>query len=383
MKTTGAILEVMSAERPYATSRPVAVREVELDGPGPHEVLIRVEAAGVCHSDLSVVSGVRPRPLPMLLGHEAAGIVQERGSLVDNLDVGDRVIMTFLPRCGECAACASDGKIPCSAGSAANGEGRLLDGERRLQDENGSIHHHLGVSGFATYAVVDYRSVVKVGPDVPADVAALMGCAVLTGGGAVKNAGRLREGETLVVVGLGGVGMAAVLVGLAYDDVTVIGVDAAAHKLETALALGAHQALTPQEALDAGIRGDLVVEAVGRVQALESAIELTAIGGRTVTVGLPAPSEFATISPVRLVAEGRSIIGSYLGNCVPDRDLAFFIDMWRAGRLPVERLISSRLALSQINEAFDCLERGDALRQIIEFPNDAVASARSAGSGNE
>jgi alcohol dehydrogenase len=379
MKTTGAILEVMSAERPYATSRPVAVREVELDEPGPHEVLIRVEAAGVCHSDLSVVSGVRPRPLPMLLGHEAAGIVQERGSLVDNVDVGDRVIMTFLPRCGECEACATDGKIPCSEGGAANAEGRLLDGGRRLHDESGSIHHHLGVSGFATYAVVDYRSVVKVGPDVPADVAALMGCAVLTGGGAVRNAGRLSKGETLVVVGLGGVGMAALLVGLAHDDVTVIGVDAADHKLETALALGAHQALMPQEAIDAGIRGDLVVEAVGRVQAFESAIDLTAIGGRTVMVGLPSPSEFATVSPVRLVAEGRSIIGSYLGNCVPARDLAIFIDMWRAGRLPVERLISARLEIGQINEAFDSLERGDALRQIIEFSQESASTGRSVG----
>jgi alcohol dehydrogenase len=378
MKTTGAILEVMSAPRPYATSRPVSVREVELDGPGSHEVLIRVEAAGVCHSDLSLVSGVRPRPLPMLLGHEAAGIVEERGSFVDDLDVGDRVIMTFLPRCGECRACASEGKIPCSAGSAANAEGRLLDGERRLHDERGSIHHHLGVSGFATYAVVDHRSVVKVGADVPAEVAALMGCAVLTGGGAVRNAGRLRHGETLVVVGLGGVGMAALLVGLAHDDVTVIGVDAAAHKLETALALGAHQALSPQEALDEGIRGDLVVEAVGRVPAFENAIDLTAIGGRTVTVGLPSPSEFATVSPLRLVSEGRSIIGSYLGNCVPARDLAIFVDMWRAGRLPVERLISARLAIGQINEAFDALERGDALRQIIEFPQESVTSGREA-----
>jgi alcohol dehydrogenase len=173
--------------------------------------------------------------------------------------------------------------------------------------------------------------------------------------------------------------MAALLVGLAHDDVTVIGVDAADHKLETALALGAHQALMPQEAIDAGIRGDLVVEAVGRVQAFESAIDLTAIGGRTVMVGLPSPSEFATVSPVRLVAEGRSIIGSYLGNCVPARDLAIFIDMWRAGRLPVERLISARLEIGQINEAFDSLERGDALRQIIEFSQESASTGRSVG----
>ncbi|MGH3732010.1 MAG: alcohol dehydrogenase catalytic domain-containing protein [Acidimicrobiales bacterium] len=366
MKIKGAVLEVMSAPRPYATSRPVSVRDVELDEPAAHEVMVRIEAAGVCHSDLSVVNGVRPRPVPMLLGHEAAGIVERCGPSVASLAVGDRVVMTFLPRCEECAACASGGLMPCSAGSAANTEGRLLDGERRLHDGNGTIHHHLGVSGFATFAVADYRSLVKVDHDVPAAVAALMGCAVLTGGGAVLNAGQLKRGETLVVVGLGGVGMAALLVGLAHDDVTVIGVDANVEKFDVARSLGAHQVMTPQQALDSGVRADLVVEAVGRSQAFETAVALTGVGGRTVVVGLPAPDDLATLSPTRLVAEGRRIIGSYLGNCVPSRDLTTFIAMWRDGRLPVERLISARVPLEKINEAFDALDRGEALRQIID-----------------
>jgi alcohol dehydrogenase len=222
------------------------------------------------------------------------------------------------------------------------------------------------VSGFATFAVADYRSLVKVDHDVPAEVAALMGCAVLTGGGAVINAGQLQAGETLAVVGLGGVGMAALLVGLAHADVTVIGVDANTEKFAAALSLGAHQAMTPQQARDSGVRADLVVEAVGRSQAFELAIDVTGVGGRTVVVGLPAPDDLATVSPTRLVAEGRRIIGSYLGNCVPSRDLAMFIEMWRDGRLPVERLISARIPLDQINEAFDALERGGALRQIVD-----------------
>jgi len=367
MKISGAVLEVVGAPGPYVDSKPVVVRELELDEPGEHELLVRIEAAGVCHSDLSVVSGVRPRPVPMLLGHEAAGIVEKLGGLVDDLHVGQRVVMSFLPRCEQCASCASGGRTPCEPGSIANAEGRLFSGARRIHDAKRLINHHMGVSGFADYAVVDRRSVVAVANDVPASVAALMGCAVLTGGGAVINAGRVRAGETLVVVGLGGVGMAALLVGLAHDGVRVIGVDANVEKLALARSLGAHETYVPADAASSGVKGDLVVDAVGRAVAFESAVALTAPGGRTVTVGLPAPDDLASVSPLLLVAQGRTIIGSYLGNCVPSRDVPIFVDMWRGGRLPVERLVSSEIKLSDVNTAFDALERGGALRQVITF----------------
>jgi alcohol dehydrogenase len=311
----------------------------------------------------------------MLLGHEAAGIIEKLGHDVNDLTVGQRVIMSFLPRCEQCDACASNGKTPCEPGSVANNEGRLFDGARRIHDGERTVNHHLGVSGFANYAVVDRRSVVPVASDVPAEVAALMGCAVLTGGGAVINAGRVQPGETLLVVGLGGVGMAALLVGLAHDDVRVIGVDANAEKLVLAKELGAHETYTPNEALELGVKADLVIEAVGRSVAFESAVSMTAPGGRTVVVGLPAPDDLARFSPLRLVAEGRSVIGSYLGNCVPARDIPLFVDMWRAGRLPIERLVSSHIRLSDINAAFDALERGDALRQVIVFDQSALPGA--------
>lgn len=367
MRIRGAVLEMLGATRPYVESQPVVVRELELDEPGEHEVLVRIEAAGVCHSDLSVVSGVRPRPVPMLLGHEAAGIVERVGALVEDLAVGQRVVMSFLPRCEQCAACATGGRTPCERGSLANAEGRLFEGAWRIHDGERRINHHLGVSGFADYAVVDRRSLVAVADDVPAQVAALMGCAVLTGGGAVINAGRVRAGETLVVVGLGGVGMAALLVGLAHDDVRVIGVDANPDKLALATELGAHVTYTPADAQAAGVKGDLVVDAVGRAVAFETAIALTAAGGRTVTVGLPAPDDLASVSPLLLVAEGRTIIGSYLGSCVPARDIPVFVNLWRAGRLPIERLVSSVVTLDDLNGAFDALERGEALRQVITF----------------
>src|SRR5690349_17372884 len=221
MRIRGAVLETIGASRPYAASRPLSVTELELDAPGEGELLVRIEAAGLCHSDLSVVDGNRVRPIPMLLGHEAAGVVEKVGGSSD-LKPGQRVVMTFLPRCGECSACATDGLAPCIPGSAANGAGTLLTGAVRL---GGGVLHHLGVSGFATHAVVDRRSVVPVDSDVPAVVASLLGCAVLTGGGAVLNAGRPVPGQTVAIVGMGGVGMAAMLTALAHDDVRVIAVD--------------------------------------------------------------------------------------------------------------------------------------------------------------
>ena len=370
----GAVLQRIGDEPPYERSQPITVTDVHLDPPGPGELLVRIEAASVCHSDLSVVSGVRPRPVPMLLGHEAAGIVVEAGPGA-RVPIGQRVVMTFLPRCGECAACRTNGRAPCIPGSAANGAGELLGGGTRLSIDGHPVAHHLGVSGFADHAVVDERSVVAVDDDVPADVAALMGCAVLTGGGAVLNSGALTAGETLVVVGLGGVGLAAVLTGLALGAGRVVAVDLQPAKLDAALQLGAHEALTPDAAVQAGLKADVVVEAVGRASAFEQAIGFTAPGGRTVTVGLPAPTDRAEISPLALVAEGRSVIGSYLGGSVPQRDIRIFIDLWREGRLPVERLVSAQIPLDGINRAMDELAAGLAIRQLIVFPDAAAETA--------
>ncbi|RFA10790.1 alcohol dehydrogenase [Subtercola boreus] len=375
MKITGAVLESLDSPSPFAESRPIRIRELELDAPGPHEVLVRIEAAGVCHSDLSVLTGVRPRAVPLLLGHEAAGIVEALGAEVDDLAVGQRVVMTFLPRCGHCASCASDGRTPCENGSAANGAGRLLDGAKRIHVGAEVIDHHLGVSAFADHAVVDRRSIVPVGDDVPPQVAALMGCAVLTGGGAVLNAARLQPGETLIVVGLGGVGMAALLVGLAVEGARVIGVDANPDKLAQARALGAHETYGPAEAVEAGVKAPAVVEAVGRAVAFETALALTAPGGRTVTVGLPAPDDLASVSPLALVSTGRTIIGSYLGSSIPARDIPIFVDLWRRGLLPVESLVSSEIHLGEINEAMDSLARGESIRQIIVPEGQALRRA--------
>jgi alcohol dehydrogenase len=365
MRIRGAVLERIGAPRPYAESQPLRVTDLDLAPPGDDELLVRIEAAGLCHSDLSVVDGNRVRPVPMLLGHEAAGVVEAVGAAVGDIAVGQRVVMTFLPRCGDCRACATDGLAPCSAGSAANAAGTLLDGDVRLTRDGTTVLHHLGVSAFATHAVVDRRSVVPVDDDVPPVVASLLGCAVLTGGGAVLNAGQPRPGQTVAIVGMGGVGMAAMITALAHDDVRVVAVDQVPEKLSRAIELGAHAAYAPDDVGD--LKAEVVIEAVGHPAALETALALTAPGGRTVTVGLPRPDARISVSPLSFVAEGRSLIGSYLGSSVPARDIPRFVEMWRAGRLPVESLVSSTITLDQINEGMDQLADGQAVRQIIEF----------------
>ncbi|GEL96581.1 alcohol dehydrogenase catalytic domain-containing protein [Cellulomonas terrae] len=362
MQIVGAVLERSGAPAPFARSRPFTVGPLELDGPGPGELLVRIEAAGVCHSDLSVVDGNRVRPTPMLLGHEAAGIVEALGDGVDDLARGDRVVMTFLPRCGACPECATDGRLPCRVGSAANGLGVLVGDHRRLSRDGAPVHHHLGVSAFASHAVVSRTSVVRVDPDVPPEVAALLGCAVLTGGGAVVNAGRPREGDTVMVVGLGGVGMAALLVAVALGF-EVIGVDALADKLDAARANGASAACTPAEL--GSVRAPVVIEAAGSARAFETALAATAPGGTTVTVGLPAPGARASLSPLTLTAEARTVVGSYLGSAVPARDIPLYVDLWRSGRLPLERLVSSRITLHDLDVAMDRLAAGGELRQLI------------------
>jgi alcohol dehydrogenase len=306
------------------------------------------------------------RPVPMLLGHEAAGVIEALGGDSD-LAVGQRVVLTFLPRCGQCTGCATDGLAPCIPGSAANNAGTLMDGGVLLNRGGAQVLHHLGVSGFASHAVVDRRSVVPVDPDVPPVVASLLGCAVLTGGGAVINAGLPQPGQTVAVVGLGGVGMAAVLTALAHDNVRVIGIDPLEVKLDGARAMGIHDACTPSEAIDRNLKAEVVIEAVGNVAALESAIAITAPGGRTITVGLPRPDARINLSPLGFVAEGRSLIGSYLGSSVPARDIPRFVQLWRAGRLPVQSLVSSKITLDEINAGMDQLADGMAVRQLIDF----------------
>lgn len=358
--------------RPYADHRPLTLRSLSLSPPRPGELLVRIDAAGLCHSDLSVVNGDRPRPMPMALGHEATGIVEQLGDPDDDtIAVGDRVILAFLPACGSCARCNGGEPWLCASGTAANGRGELLRGGCRLHDADGQpVNHHLGVSAFASHAVVDRRSAVKVDADIPAEIAALFGCAVLTGVGAVLNSASLRAGENVVIHGLGGVGLAALLGAIAGGAAGIVAIDPSAEKREIARSLGV-VAASPETAADviasefAEGGADLVVETVGKAQVLKAAYASARRGGRIVTVGLPNPAELLDIPAISFVADGKTLIGSYMGSSVPARDIPRYIALWKAGRLPVDRLLSSRHALTEVNDLLDRLADGDAIRQII------------------
>lgn len=367
MKIHGAVLDTIGTPGPYAKTKPLTIKELELDEPGPDEVLIKVRAAGLCHSDLSVVDGNRPRPVPMLLGHESAGIVEKLGANVTDLHVGQQVSTVFLPRCGECANCQTDGKLPCIPGSAVNNSGHLVGEHLRLHDGEDTVYHHVGVSGFADHAVLHRTSVVPVGDDVPPEIAAVLGCAVLTGGGAVLNAGDPQEGEAVMIVGLGGVGMSALITAVSLRKGKVIGVDANPDKLTRASELGADEVYSPEQLAENGVKAPIVIEAAGHPKAFETAFLATAVGGRTITVGLPSPDARSSIPPLTITGEARTIIGSYLGSAVPSRDIPIYEKLWKEGRLPVDELISGRIRLDEINEALDHLAQGEAVRQVILF----------------
>lgn len=373
MKIRAAILEESGRVMPYASSRPLTIGEVDLDGPGPGEVLIRIAAAGLCHSDLSVINGDRPRPLPMVLGHEASGVVVETGSGVDDLAPGDHVVCVFVPSCGHCAPCAGGRPALCEPAAEHNGKGDLVSGARRLSRNGSPLNHHLGVSAFADHATVSRHSLVKIDREVPLDIAALVGCAVLTGAGAVFNGGDVKPGGTVAVVGLGGVGLAAVLGAVAAGAERIVAVDRLRDKLDLARSLGATDTFVAdtdavgliREATRGGV--DVALEFAGSTKALELAYAITRRGGTTVTAGLPHPSAMLTLPAVSLTAEERTLKGSYLGSGVPSRDITRFLGLYRRGRLPINRLLTHRLTLDTINEGFDRLHDGSAVRQIVEF----------------
>lgn len=374
MKIRAAVLRQMGAEKPYAVSKPLTIEEVELDPPGAGEVLVKIAAAGLCHSDLSVINGDRPRPMPMALGHEAAGVVVALGPQVDDLEIGDHVVMVFMPSCGHCMPCAEGRPALCEPGAKANGAGVLLSGGKRLHCDGADLFHHLGCSAFADHAVVSRRSLVKIDKDLPLAEAALFGCAVLTGVGAVVNTAQVKAGQSVAVIGLGGVGLSSLLGAIASGASQVIAIDLSEEKLALARELGATATVNGRDpdaveqvrALTAG-GADFVFEMAGSVRALDNAWKMTRRGGTTVTAGLPPPDAAIGVNVVSLVAEERTLKGSYIGTCVPVRDIPRYIALYRAGRLPVDRLMSGFLELADINVAFDRLHEGAVVRQVIRF----------------
>ncbi|HKI14010.1 MAG TPA: zinc-dependent alcohol dehydrogenase family protein [Roseiarcus sp.] len=374
MRVKAAVLRQIGLPPPYAASKPLEIAELDLSSPGRGEVLVGIKAAGLCHSDLSVIDGSRPRPTPMALGHEAAGIVEAVGEGVTDLEAGDHVVLVFVPSCGRCGPCAAGRPALCEPGAKANGAGTLLSGERRLAFHAEPVNHHLGVSAFAEHAVVARESCVKIDPNLPLELAALFGCAVLTGVGAVVNTAKVEPGQSVAVVGLGGVGLSAVLGARLAGARQIVAVDLSDDKLAFAVKLGATDAVNAAapDAADqirriSGGGVDVAFDMAGAVAALELAYAATARGGTTVTAGLPRPDSRLSLAPVTMVAEERTLKGSYIGSAIPLRDVPRYVALFRAGRLPVDKLLTHRLKLDDINEGFDRLREGIGVRQVVVF----------------
>lgn len=351
----------------------LTVEEVQLREPGPGEVLVDVVAACICHSDLSVLTGDRPRPVPMALGHEASGRVAAVGAGVTRFRVGQPVLMTYVPRCGHCRACAEGRPALCEPGGAANAAGQLLTGGRPFSDAaGGALNQHLGLSAFAPQTVVAQESLLALPDDVPLAEAALLGCAVMTGVGAVTNTARVEPGASVAVFGLGGVGLCAVIGARLAGAGRVIGIDPDTRTHALARELGADDTLgggavveTIRELTGGGV--DYAIEAAGVAAAFAQAYAATRRGGTTVVAGLADPASSVPVHPADLVATERTVRGSYMGSTVPERDVPRYVELVRAGRLPLDKLIGERLTLDQIPDGFRRLHDGVVGRQLVEI----------------
>lgn len=375
MKTRAAVLYKMELPKPYAQSKPLVIEDLELDGPGPGEVLVEVASAGLCHSDLSVINGSRPRVMPMVLGHEACGIVRETGPSVSGLQPDDHVVFSFVPLCGRCLPCSTGRASLCENGLRANVAGTLLSGARRFSTSGGQpLNHHVGVSGFSQYTVAAQESLLKIDQTFPLEKAALFGCAILTGVGAIVNTAKVQAGASAAIFGLGGVGLSAVMGAKLAGAFPIVAVDILDDKLILAVQLGATHTVNakrtnPVEAIKELTHGgaQYVIECSGNEAVGQQAFEATGRGGETVYVGLPHPNQRLALSPVTIVGEERTVKGSYMGSAVPSRDVPRFIELYRSGRLPIDALISKTIKFEELNTAFDTLDRGEAVRQILTF----------------
>lgn len=374
IKSRAAVLFDTGLPRPFSKSKPIKVIDIDVDPPGFDEVLVKVSAAGLCHSDLSVVNGNRPRAMPMVLGHEGSGVVAAIGEGVDNFKIGDHVVFVFVPSCGKCIPCKEGRPALCDPGLAAGGAGTLLSGEKRFRFNGDFINHQVGVSCFSEFTVVSSKSLVKVDQSLPLDEAALFGCAVITGAGAVFNTAKIRVGSTVAVVGLGGTGLAALIGAKAAGASKIIGIDLLEDKLHIAKQLGANEVYKADDpSLIENLKNytnggvNYSFECVGSEKAMELAYKILRRGGTTVSSGLSHPDKNFSIQHVDLVAGEKTIKGSFLGSCVPDRDIPAYIELYKSGRLEVDRLMSDHISLDQINEGFDKLSEGSTVRQVIMF----------------
>ncbi len=346
---------------------PMAVTEVELRPLGPTDVRVRMAAAGVCHSDLSLARGVLRQRVPAVLGHEGAGVVADVGAEVTGLSAGDQVMLVWAPPCRGCWFCRAGEPWLCErALDAADQPYATLD--------DAAVYPGLGTASFGAETVVPARAVLPLPPDLPLDTAALLGCAVLTGFGAVHNTATVRRGDSVLVMGLGGVGLAAVQGARIAGASPLLAVDPDADKRALAVRLGADAAWAPGDGLAAEVRGltggrgvDVAVECVGRATTIRSAWSLTRRGGHTVVVGIGGRADTVTWSALELFHFGRTLSGCVYGSTDPDRDVPRLIEQVRSGALDLAALVTRRIRLDEVESALDDMAEGRGARALVVF----------------
>ena len=368
MRIRGVVLE--------QTGGPLTLTELELAPPGREEVLVRLRASGVCHSDWNAVDGTAENPCPCVLGHEGSGVVEAVGDDVTRVAVGDHVALSWTPWCGACEECARDLPHLCSTVWPAMGTGGLMDGTPRLARNGDAVYHYSFLSTFADACVVPERSCIPIAEDVPFDVAALVGCAVSTGTGAVWRTAGVREGDRVAVVGCGGVGLSALLAAVAVGAEPIVAVDAAPQKLDVARSFGATDTVEWQGSAEAtadAVRAasgggvDYAIEATGRPEAMETAFLSTRNRGAAVLIGIPREESVLSLPALTVPRMERRVLGSIYGSTKPERDFPHALDLFREGRLPLDRLISHRLPLEEAERGFELMHSGDALRVVLEL----------------
>lgn len=360
------------------TDTPIALTDVTLAPPKANEVRVRVVAAGVCHSDLHVQRGEWQVPTPLVMGHEGAGVVTELGEGATSLAVGDHVVLSWVPPCGECRYCLRGEQSNCErVTTVINAQGTLFDGSSRLSTagvdgSSTALHHFLGVSAFAEEVVVPVSGAIKVREDAPLDVIAVVGCAVATGIGAVTNTAEVRPGSSVVVIGCGGVGLNIVQGARLAGAEQIIAVDVVADKLDAARQFGATHTVnaaggdTLEQVFALAATGvDYAFDAIGRPTTTEQAVTMLGIGGTAVVVGLPADGETASFQPLVLAMGGQRILGSHYGSVRPSVDIPALVDKYMSGELLLDPLISGRRPLAEAATALDELAAGGVLRTLL------------------